>query len=218
MSAPVRAVVFDLGGVMIRICRSWGEACARAGIEPRHDERTWEDGLHRRHTVRDAYERGEIDGAEFCRRLSVATGGVYHPSEVERLHRAWLLEPYPGVEALVHELHDRTGVRTACLSNTNQMHWRAMTGEDDGAPALPALVRLGRRLASHQLGLAKPHAGIYRLAERALGCAPGEILFFDDLAANVEAALALGWRAERIDHEGDPASQMRRALARAGLL
>lgn len=32
MSEPVDLVVFDLGGVLVRIVRSWGKAHARAGV------------------------------------------------------------------------------------------------------------------------------------------------------------------------------------------
>ena len=39
-------ICFDLGGVLVRICRDWNEGCAAAGIDPRthqprpgHDER-----------------------------------------------------------------------------------------------------------------------------------------------------------------------------------
>ena len=32
MSERVTLVVFDLGGVVVRICRSWEEACRAAGV------------------------------------------------------------------------------------------------------------------------------------------------------------------------------------------
>ncbi len=31
----IRLVCFDLGGVVIRICRTWAEGCAAAGLEVR---------------------------------------------------------------------------------------------------------------------------------------------------------------------------------------
>ena len=76
--------------------------------------------------------------------------------------------------------------------------------------------------ASHLLGLLKPDEAIYRAFERASGFdgtdgRPEEILFFDDLEENVEAARACGWSSVRVDHTGDPAEQMRRELRERGL-
>ena len=50
---------------------------------------------------------------------------------------------------------------------------------------------------SCDLGVAKPHQDFYRLVARELGHACDELLFFDDLEANVEAARTAGWVAER---------------------
>ena len=44
-----------------------------------------------------------------------------------------------------------------------------------------------------------------------------EILFFDDAEENVQAARAVGWRAERIDPAGDTARQIAEALAQHGV-
>lgn len=48
---------------------------------------------------------------------------------------------------------------------------------------------------SCELGLVKPEPDIYRALITALGAAPEEIVFFDDVAINVEAAAAVGIRA-----------------------
>ena len=85
-------------------------------------------------------------------------------------------------------------------------------------PEFGSFARLQRRLASHELGLHKPDPAIYQAATRTLGAAPGEILFFDDLAHNVSAAREAGWAAEWIDPAGDPVGQMRAHLASLGVL
>ena len=48
---------------------------------------------------------------------------------------------------------------------------------------------------SHEVGLAKPDPAAYELTARRLGVEPGEVLFLDDVEANVEAARACGWHA-----------------------
>lgn len=50
---------------------------------------------------------------------------------------------------------------------------------------------------SCRLGVAKPDPAFYAAATKGIGVKPDEILFLDDLAANVEAARAFGWRAEQ---------------------
>lgn len=48
---------------------------------------------------------------------------------------------------------------------------------------------------SHEVGLAKPDPRAYELVTRRLGVRPEEVLFLDDVEANVVAAHALGWHA-----------------------
>lgn len=48
---------------------------------------------------------------------------------------------------------------------------------------------------SHEVGLAKPDPAAYELTTRRLGVEPGEVLFLDDVEANVDAARAFGWHA-----------------------
>ncbi|MBD3927152.1 HAD-IA family hydrolase [Nocardioides cavernae] len=48
---------------------------------------------------------------------------------------------------------------------------------------------------SHEVGLAKPDPAAYKLVTRRLGVEAAEVLFLDDVEANVVAARALGWHA-----------------------
>lgn len=212
----IRYVCFDLGGVVVRICHSFVEAVQAAKLPLIDAAPLLEpDSIARRRDAIWAHQVGEFDFAEYCERMSHATGGLYDAAQVRSLHAAWLIEEYPGVLELVSEL-DRLGhVRLACLSNTNDGHWDQM----QSAPHLfPTLARLHVRLASHLLRLAKPDPAIYRAACATFECSPAEVLFFDDLPENIEAARAAGWNAERIDPSGDTAAQMRRHLSSHGVL
>ena len=60
----------------------------------------------------------------------------------------------------------------------------------------------------------KPDPAIFRLVCERFGLAPGEMLFVDDSAANIEAAQALGFD---VHHFTDPAA-LRPALEARGLL
>jgi putative hydrolase of the HAD superfamily len=48
---------------------------------------------------------------------------------------------------------------------------------------------------SHEVGLRKPDPEIFALATSRLGVRTGEVVFLDDVPANVDAARAAGWHA-----------------------
>ena len=189
----VRVVCFDLGGVLIRIHRTWSSACHAVGLDVRSDD------IDRRFAdigapIVEDYQTGRLTGDEFAAALSAGIDGLYTPEEVDRVHRAWTIDEYPGAAALVQQLN-AAGVHTACLSNTNAAHWDMLSD-------IPTIARLITPLASHLMGLHKPDRAIYEVAEAAFGGPRGrEIIFFDDLPENVEAARAYGWRSEQIDHD-----------------
>ncbi|HBS28575.1 MAG TPA: hypothetical protein DEB06_03790 [Phycisphaerales bacterium] len=213
MTDAVRVVCFDLGGVVVRICRSWEEACAGAGVPVRAPERLARPDLaERRRALVRRYETGGMSCAEYWAALAGATGGAYTPEEVERVHLAWILEDYPQMEALIERLNRLPGLRTACLSNTNHAHWVSLVGG-----RFPAVGRIAHHIASHAIGVAKPHEEAYAIVERALGVRGPEVAYFDDLQENIDAALARGWRAARVDHDADPAAQIGSVLREWGV-
>lgn len=211
MPEPVRLVVFDWGGVLLRICRGFAEGCAAAGIEYR--EGVGDDDLYQtRVSISARYQIGEITGEEFHATVARSTGGLYSAQEIERIHHAWLLGEYAGAGGLIDDLHAIDGLETGLLSNTNAGHWVRRDRD------FPAAGRLHHQHASHLLRLIKPDAAIYRAFETATGHRGEAVLFFDDLAENVESARAVGWRAETIDHAGDTIAQIRSHLRSHGVM
>lgn len=214
-------VVFDLGGVIVRICRSIKEAGQRCGIEVRDEDITPERRAERR-AIHAQYERGHLTCDAFFDAIARTTGGRYSPDQFRAMHLAWIIDEYPGVSELIDDLH-AASIPTGVLSNTNASHWAQMQPTPDAsgriaAPKFPTPSKPQHKHASHILGLAKPDAAIYHAFSRATGFAPSSIIFFDDLADNVNAARAAGWHSHLIDHTGDPAAQMRQHLRERGLL
>jgi FMN phosphatase YigB (HAD superfamily) len=220
---PIRAVLLDLGGVVVRICRSWDEACGHAGIPIRDPERFQHPDLAaaRKHLV-DLYQTGRIGCNDFWQGIAEATDGLYNAAEIRAVHNAWTLDDYPGVASVVERLSVTPGLITGCLSNTNHAHWVILRdgGPDAGGrfPPSPAIALLHRHLVSHHMRAAKPHEEIYRLAEESLDLPGPSIAFFDDLEENIAAARARGWSAFHIDHNGDTAGQIQTGLRQLGLL
>lgn len=201
----IQLVCFDLGGVLLRLCNGWGGALGRAGLTLQIADRVF---YERRafQEVNHAFERGEIEQANYADRVAGMTG--LSPNDVLAVLDAWLVEPYPGIDAMLDQL-EATSVRTACLSNTNQVHWGSFTSP---GPLFLPLYRLDYRFASPFIGHRKPDAAIYRYVQAEAGLPPGAILFFDDTPENVRTATAIGWQAHLIDPLGDPIGQVTQYL------
>lgn len=204
----VRLVVFDWGGVILRHCRSWREACGVIGLEvrPGHDR---SELVEQRRAITARFQRGAVAPSAVFHQLSHATDHLYTPAECDRLHHAWLLTEYAGVAPLLARLSDTPGLTTALLSNTNELHWQRGQRHAD----YPAIQHLHRRYASHLWGISKPDPSIFRRLEVETGFSGPQILFFDDLAENCSAAAALGWQTALIDHTTETAPQIRDHLA-----
>ena len=205
-----KLVVFDLGRVLIRLCDGWHHACEVAGV-PAPAAFTDEQRKQLQQLVHVS-EIGQMSQDEFCRGMSAITG--IEPSHVDALSTAFLREPFPGALDLVRELK-RLGFLTACLSNTNASHWQIMCASS--GPSALALTEMDFRFGSHEIGVRKPDAAIYRHVENVTGVRAQQIVFFDDALENVEGARACGWRAHQVTDRVDSVRQMRERLHAEGV-
>lgn len=122
----------------------------------------------------------------------------------------WLDMASPAIGAsvdLFHTLRAR-GVPCFALSNFGITTFRIAEA------AYPFLRMFDRRWISGHMGLIKPDPAIYAQLEHDSGIAPENLLFTDDVPANVEAAAARGWHT----HLFDGAEGWAACLARHGLL
>lgn len=181
MTTPLRAVILDLGNVLVfhdngLLFRKLG---ARAGLSPSEAESrllatSWTPA-----------NRGLL-GAESLRREICGALGVDLPMDEFTalwnchftVHEAVL----PRVEGLVGR------VKLVLLSNTNVLHAAYLR------PQLPVLERFDSLVLSCEVGHVKPEPAIYKEALARAGCAPEEAAFFDDVNEYVQAANALGIR------------------------
>lgn len=206
----VTHVVFDIGGVLISHARTWGEAHRRTTLP-------WDDYLASeefhiatRDSVHD-HMSGRITPEEWYATAAALSRGRLTEEGARLVLEAWLFDEYPGVGDVIEAVH-AAGRITATLSNTNPVHWRQLLQWS------PTMRRIQHPHASHLLGATKPDRAIFAAFERATGFDGAGVLFFDDLQENVETARAYGWRAELIDHTGDPAAQLRDHLAGHGVV
>ncbi len=193
-------ILFDLGGVLV----DWTGPQQLRRLLPAMPE---DEYAQRWRTCRatDRFERGELSPLEFARHFAADWGLSLAPDAMLDRYVEWLRGFYPGAQTLLAGL--RQDARLACLSNTNAAHWESLTGQTIRAEFEMAL-------ASHELRLRKPQPEIFALALQRLGAAAHEVLYFDDLILNVEAARAAGMNAHHV--VGLPA--VRQHLAELGLI
>jgi glucose-1-phosphatase len=172
--------LFDLGHVLIDSAdfskilewESWTDQLSE--VEKRYMESDY---------VRD-YQKGIIGTKEY---VEAIISELDLTVNVSRFLREFRLLPrgfYPGAEALLKRLsHNYT---TACLSNTNEMHWNKLCDVDK----LDKYFKV--RFPSHMIHEIKPEKEAYTYVIDALGVDPGAIAFFDDRIENVEAAKDTG--------------------------
>ncbi len=135
-------------------------------------------------------DRGSVSSADYWGRILAARGRAASDGLVAALVRA----DVAGWTRVNHRVVDwsarlrRDGIRTAILSNMPQDILDAM-GRD---PRLSWMADFDARIFSCEVGLVKPEPAIYRRCLEALGALPGQTLFLDDVASNVQGAVAQG--------------------------
>jgi len=201
-------VAFDLGGVLVRICRSWHEGCDAARLPRSADPLAADRAAFMR--LVSSHQRGELAHDDFLGEIEALAGGALDRAHAAAVHDAWILGEYEGVPDLLREIAG-AGHDTACLSNTNAPHWVQLE-------RMPFFGHLRHRHASHLMRLEKPDPRIFSAFERAVGRQGPEIAYFDDLPENCAAARAAGWRVQQVDPLRETVPQMRSALAAWGLL
>jgi putative hydrolase of the HAD superfamily len=182
-ASQTRIVLFDLGGVLIEL----GGVDHFGQLIGENDESViWSTWL--RSTWVRRYERGFCSRDDFAHGMREEHGLELGAGEFLDLFLSWPRGLFPGAEELVASL--APGVGTACLSNTNELHWN----EQQDAPVLHRLFET--RFLSHELGLVKPDREIFEHVLEDLDLAGPEVLFLDDNQINVDGALQAGLDAQ----------------------
>ena len=196
-------VVFDLGGVLARICHTWQEAIATANVSatlPAHPP----IGLTQLPEF-DLYQSNDISLEAYLDSISAFTG--CDRARALDVHNAIIIELYAGVREIIDQLHSQ-GTETGCLSNTNEPHWQELAFSD----RFHAIRDTKYKMASHRVGLNKPDPRIYARYCSEFDLQASQIVYFDDNEANVLSAVDFGFRAHRIDPSHETAPQIRGIL------
>lgn len=196
---PIRAVVFDLGGVLLAL----NDPVTLFGVKFDRAE------FNRRWLLSPAvqtFERGGCDADTFAAAVVREMSFEFGPEDFIRRFNAWPAGFFPYATRVLQSI--RPDVDVGILSNTNELHWTSFGVEETFGP------RIGRYFLSYETGRVKPDADAFELLTESYGCDAGDIVYFDDNPLNVEAAAALGFRAEL----GRDEEELTRPLAGLGLL
>lgn len=175
-------MVFDLGGVLVELSGvdEMRELAGMASVDE-----VWARWLSCEWVRR--YERGRCSTEEFGQGVVDDWGLELAPDEFVERFRRWPTGLLDGAAELVAAVRDR--VPTACLSNTNALHWQEQ-GTKWGLAGWFDHIFL-----SHDLGLIKPDREVFDLVAEALATAPERIAFVDDNQINVDGARLAGFDA-----------------------
>jgi glucose-1-phosphatase len=197
-------IVFDIGNVLCYAYTHWKDALVASQLDYVQSE-LFERRLYDLPEYLP-YESGRVSQDEYLGAL-VREFGLKSQDEALHLHRSILGKEVTGVLELIQNLH-QDGHQTATLSNNNPIHWEWFTISGP----FPAVQSIQHPLSSHLLGSHKPEPEIYELFCKKTGWESGDIVFFDDVLANVEAGQAAGWTAHHINASGNILAQLQAYL------
>lgn len=193
----MKTVLFDFGRVLGNFDKMW--ACARfAETSPYSTE---EIAAIISVRLEKLLESGAMSSTAFCNEL-------LHRCEVEKLTvpdvmRIWgdIFSPNPAIMPVVNALISQ-GTPIGVISNTNSIHWPFIMD----LPVMRALQEYRAPFTlSYEVRASKPDKVMYETALKRLRSSPEDTLYIDDIPEYVEAARALGMRAEVYDCTENPA-------------
>jgi len=214
-----RAVIFDLGGVVLPSpFDAFREYERRNGLPHRLIStvivESGEQGAWSRH------ERGELDADAFATAFAAecaAAGGTVVVADLFAGMRGGgpgdASGPHPEMVAAIRAIRS-AGLRTAALTN----NWADADGATHVSGASPLALELAGLfdtiVESAREGLRKPDPRIYELTCTRIGVTPGEAVFLDDLGTNLKPARALGMRTIKV---ADPSAAVTELAGVLGL-
>ena len=181
-SRPPKAVIFDIGRVIVRVQPERALGPLTSVDSGRDPSQIWSAVVSDHRWV--DWQEGRMDPQEWhkhlTRQLNTSIGYYEFCAAWNRaLHPVTILE-----DSLFSRLAEQC--RLAVLSNTDPLHCATLDAEFTFLRHFPV------RIYSCRVGASKPSPAIYRAALSALQVAPAEALYIDDIPEYFQAALDLG--------------------------
>jgi len=181
---PGDALLFDLGGVVIdidinRVFSTWAAHAAvdAATIKSRRSR----DKAH------NDYETGKISLSTYFTSLRSSLGINLTDDQFFEGWNAIFVGEMPGISRALEKAARRTVL--FAFSNTNSAHEEFFTRR-----FAEPLAHFSEIFVSSRIGLRKPDQEAFRFVAEKIGLPADRIIFFDDLAENVEGAKRFGMK------------------------
>jgi len=186
MGNDVRAILFDLGGVLVELdgpplLPEWLDE----EISLQENKRRWAQSA----SV-EAFEKGEIKADRFVEGLIRELNLNVSPEVFTERFLRWPANLYPGALNLLEDLRSKTLL--ALYSNTSELHWPRMMDE------FSLRGYFDHHFASFLIGYYKPDVASFNYVANKMQLPEQNILFLDDSAANVEAARKAGMQSVQV--------------------
>ncbi|MCJ7583251.1 MAG: HAD family phosphatase [Anaerolineales bacterium] len=196
----IRAVYFDLGGVIVRT----GDREPRAKLAERlgmsYEElakAVFENESSRRASL--GAVSPQEHWADVIQRLGLP------PSEADSVRQEFFAGDTLDLDLINFLRSLRPKYRTGLLSNAwSDMREYLVSQKIDDA--------FDQLIISAEVGIMKPDARIYQLALEKLGVAPAEAVFVDDFAVNIEGARAVGMYAIQFTRLDQTVEELKKLL------
>jgi len=192
------ALLFDLGRVVINVDFSKAVACwaGHAGCAPDDIVLRYEqDQVYQHH------ERGTIEDAAFFANLRKTLGITITDDQFLEGWNAIFAGEVEGIAPLLARAAKHLPLYA--FSNTNRAHVAHFS-----TAYAEVLSHFREIFLSSSIGLRKPDAEAYDHVVQAIGVPAERIVFFDDLAANIEGARARGLQAVQVRSSADVAAAL----------
>ncbi len=187
-------LLFDLGGVIIDIERQrCVDAFKALGLQNADDY----FGLYAQTGAFMDLENGSINTEQFHAQIRKDLPPGVTDYQIDTAFQKFIIGiPEHRLRAL-RELRAR-GYNIYVLSNTNPIMWNGVIANEFAKEGLRREDYFDGMVTSYKARACKPDEKIFRYAIDYLGIDPADTLFFDDSAANTEAAARLGFKTAHV--------------------
>jgi HAD superfamily hydrolase (TIGR01509 family) len=182
-ASPVRNVVFDFGGVLVR----WQPEAVIAGFYADEPSRALVRDAVIRHPDWIDIDRGTLSESAAIERFAARMGRPAAEMRALMQHIKDSLTPLPDSIALLNELAQR-GVPLYGLSNMSVPFFALLKSRHEHWDRFRGIVISG------EVGLVKPDPEIFHHLTQRHGLLAAETVFIDDHLPNIESARRLGFR------------------------
>ena len=187
MQKAYKAVLFDLGGVLIDIdyyaTERAFESLGVSYFKERYSQLAQNELFNR-------FECGEISPQHFVNLLLPYTQSGTTPNQVVAAWNA-MLGAFPTEKLKLIEHLEKT-TPLFMLSNTNELHWIEVERAWRKVSDEPLQHFFKKIYLSHEIGQRKPHPETFEWVCQQMGFEPAEVLFIDDTPQHIEGAIKAG--------------------------